>query len=385
MKSLAIKNTLIQGSKNILRRGMILLRNRTVPLWRLEGEGLAGPAVAVIAGMGQTVEILSRCLFPGEVRRTELGSFPAWRIESATDRLAADAELSIACAHRFYSGLVYQRNCLRIPDAVDLGLRVPENIEDLRASRHSLKQDIRLIRKHGLEMSVTHELADFEFFYNTIYLPYITGRHGELAVASNKAWLRERFRNGAVIWAVHQGERLSGVVIELGAGVLHFRALGALAGDPRVTKTGAVAALYLFAIQHARENGRSFIDFGSCKAYLNDGILQYKRKWGMELRPRLDNQWNTYLRWRAWNPTIAALLEDMAVIHQDGEKLRAVTALRLTEPAGQAEADRVRKALFMPGLDAMVIVNEAGWMEGVTPSSGILLRSGHPVAENLTI
>jgi len=97
----------------------------------------------------------------------------------------------------------------------------------------------------------------------------------------------------------------------------------------------------------------------------------------------LDNQWNTRLRWPAWNQTVAAFLEDTAVIHHECGKLWAVTALRLPGLAGQAAANRVPDAFSTAGLEAVVVVNEAGWEESVMPPRGMVLKSGSPAAGDL--
>jgi lipid II:glycine glycyltransferase (peptidoglycan interpeptide bridge formation enzyme) len=45
-------------------------------------------------------------------------------------------------------------------------------------------------------------------------------------------------------------------------------------------KKSMSAASYYFSIIWAKENGAKFLDFGTCRPFLNDGLFQYKKKWG---------------------------------------------------------------------------------------------------------
>jgi hypothetical protein len=210
---------------------------------------------------------------------------------------------------------------------------VPEEIDTLWQSNHSLKQDIRQVHRRGMQMSLSQTEADFDLLYRTMYLPFLAGRHGDMARPKDENWLRGSFLRGRMIWVVRDEEKLAGVVIEIARGALHFWAVATRDGDPGLMKEGALAALYLYAIQHARDQGCSYVDFGSCRAFLADGILRYKRKWGMEMRPRLDNQNVLMIRWPAWNDTVSAFLADASIVHEDGSGLKVVTAAGQSGPA----------------------------------------------------
>lgn len=239
------------------------------------------------------------------------------------------------------------------------------------------------MHRRGMQMSLSQTEADFDLFYRTMYLPFLAGRHGGLARPKDEDWLRSSFRRGKIIWVVQGEEKLAGVVIEVGHGALHFWAVATRDGDPGLMKEGALAALYLFAIQHARDQGCSYVDFGSCRAFLADGILRYKRKWGMEMRPKLDNQNVLLIRWPVWNETVSAFLADASIVHEDGPALRLVTAAGKSDPASQAEADRIYRSVFMPGISRFVIVNSAGWEEKVVPPGSTVLTDGLPSAAQL--
>ena len=49
-------------------------------------------------------------------------------------------------------------------------------------------------------------------------------------------------------------------------------------------KKGLGAASYYFLILWAKENSIKQIDFGTSRAFLNDGVSRFKRKWGTTIK-----------------------------------------------------------------------------------------------------
>ena len=360
-----------------------MVRNGLMPVARMEGATRNGRAAVLVAGSGHAADLLLRRLFPGGARSRDIAKVPVWRADSYIRKMASGADLTMICTDKLSDRLLFRSECLRVPDSIQVGLRTPEEIETLWRSNHSLQQDIRLVRSRGMEMSISREDADFEMFYRTMYLPFLTARHGDMARPRDKHWLHDQFLRGKIIWALREEERLAGVVVTVQDRVMHVLALATRHGDPGPMKGGAVSALYLYAIEHAREQGCSFIDFGISKGFLGDGILRYKRKWGMEIRPAPYNQSFVRIGWAAWNDTVAKFLEDAAVVHQNRDVLRVVTASVQVRPGSQADAARIHRSVFMPGIDRVVIVNSAGWEENIVAPVGTVLLGGRPGAAQL--
>jgi len=322
-------------------------------------------------------------LFSGEVHTTRLAAVPLWRLDSYLRKISREADLTMVCVDKLSAKLFFQPDCLRVPDAVNIGLKMPEEIETLWRLNHSVKQDIRQVRSRGMKMVLSQTEVDFDLFYRTMYLPFIAGRHGAMARPKNEGWLRASFLRGKIIWVVRGEEKLAGVVVEIAHGALHLWALGTRDGDASLMKQGALAAIYLYAIQHARDEGCCYVDFGSCRGFLADGILRYKKKWGMEMRPRIDNRKFILIRWPEWNDAVGEFLAGASVVHEDGPSLKVVTATGQAGVAGQADADRIHRSVFMPGIDRLAIVNAGGWEEEVVAPGLTVLMDGSPSAARL--
>jgi hypothetical protein len=103
----------------------------------------------------------------------------------------------------------------------------------------------------------------------------------------------------------------------------------------------------------------------------------------MELRAQGDNQSFLFVRWPQWNSSVAAFLENAAVVHQEGARLAVVAATGLGTEAGQDDAERVLHQVATDGLSSIVIVNESGWKEGVVVPPNVHLVAATPKASEL--
>ena len=63
-------------------------------------------------------------------------------------------------------------------------------------------------------------------------------------------------------------------------GTYYLHTIGWLHGDDQWLRRGVVTGLYWFSILRARELGLQRITFGAVAPYLEDGLLQFKGKWG---------------------------------------------------------------------------------------------------------
>jgi hypothetical protein len=172
-------------------------------------------------------------------------------------------------------------------------------------------------------------------------------------------------------------------VFEVTKDALSTRAYGTRDGYAGLTKKGTASALYFHAIRHAIQRGCPFLDLGGCRACLTDGVLHYKRKWGVHVRIRPGNPFYTLVRWAAWNPAVATFLTETPLLHQNGYSLTAITALSLEKMAAQADADKIYRTLHIPGVAEFVIVNAGGWSTDIVPPPSTVLIGGSPLPTQL--
>jgi hypothetical protein len=363
---------------------VLLARNIHIQLTQLRGTTRTGEAAVLVAGPDPWASDLARRLFKEAPQQSQVGMVPVWKVSSVLDKMGRDFDLVFARLDKLTARLFFPSNCLRVPEWVDTGRDLPNNPAVLLRSSESLTRDIRVARQNGLETSFSERPEDLEEFYRSMYVPFTRWRHGSMAWYANRQTLRHQLRRGGLIWLSCGGERVAGLVFEVTGRALGTRAYGTRAGYAGATKKGAASALYFHAIKHAISSGCEFLDLGGCHASLSDGLMLYKRKWGVGIRVRPGNQFYTLVRWPAWNRAVATFLADVPLLHQNGDRLIGVTATDLTSLATQADADRIYQKLQTPGMDRLIIVNAVGWSGNILPPPSAVLVSGAPLADQLT-
>jgi hypothetical protein len=368
---------------------VLLAQNLLVRLTRMEGVTRTGSARVLVAGADSWAYDLPLRLFSSRPDQSVIGTVPLWRLNSTLENMERDFDVVVAYVDRIAARLFFPPTYLRIPQWVDTGRALPDDPASLLRSSESLRQDIRVTRKKGFETSVSRRLDDFEEFYHSMYTPFIRARHGTAARLRNEITLRNCFRRGGLVWLARGSERLAGLVFERAEDTLGLRAYATRDDYAGLTKQGiprfvsAASTLYFHAISEAIQDGCHFLDFGGCRACLTDGLLFYKKKWGVRVHIRPANLFYTLIRWSAWNPAVATFLSDLPLLHQNGNRLTAITAMPLAQTATQADADKVYRALHVPGVDEFVMVNACGWAADIVPPPSTVLIGGSPLPAQL--
>ena len=376
-----------QPANRALRRwcypAVLTAKNHRVRLTRLEGESRSGKASILVAGPDPWAYDLPLRFFQGAPKRIEAGVVPVWQLDSALQRLGSGVDLVMARVDRLTARLFCHWSSLRVPEWVETGRAVPDDLDAFVRANHSLAQDIRLYRRCGLTVEISRSEDDLEEFYHALYLPFIRARHGVMAWPSNLESLRHILRRGGLIWLRDAGERIAALLFDSTSESLHISADGLRDGDLSLMKKGVVSALFYHAVRHAAERNCRFVDFGGCRACLSDGVLRYKRKWGVGLSIRPGNHYYTLINWSRWTPVVASFFRDVPVLHQEANQLVAITSASSPEPGTQAEAEKIHQTVWMPGIDKVVVIGDAGWPAGVVAPPSTVLVGGRPLAAQL--
>jgi hypothetical protein len=244
---------------------------------------------------------------------------------------------------------------------------------DLARGNHSLKVDLRIVKRGNFQAEVTRADADLAFFYESMYVPLMRRRHAQLAFIREPYWLRQRCRKGGILWISHAGKRIAAGLFERRGDVLHAWAEGVFDGDPAMLKQGAVAALYFHIIAYAGQMGCRYIDFGANRPCLGDGLLRYKRKWGVTFTEKPDNHHCFLVRWNEWNKAVATFFAEAPLLYRGHAGLSALTAVASSAAATEADATRAHRSFWARGLDRFCIVSDSGWQRNIRTPPGIRL------------
>lgn len=365
-------------------RYVLPFKNLRIPLVILRGSTRAdnNHGTLLIAGDEHGIEYMSHRFFEGEPQQELLGKVPLWTLARTLKHLRTSADLTIACTDRLSARIFFGADYLVVPKWVGSMLKVPEDPSKLTQKNHSLKEDLRIVRNNQLRPDFTQTTTDFELFYHTMYVPFIRKRHGKQAVVRSIKQLRRCFHQGGLICVRQSGKLIAGGIFQHRNQILRFIALGTTNGDSAPVKAGALAALYLFIINHAKELGCKFIDFGGCHPSLKDGLLRYKRKWGMKLIDKQNNYYDFLVHWIHFNSSVISFLSNTPLIFRDSRGLSGVYVIDSDKSATQTEAWKAYQSNWIPGLQRLYLIATSGWQEDIKGPAHTRLISLNPI-ENL--
>lgn len=314
------------------------------------------PITLVTAGAEPWVRFLTSRYFSSPPQREDVDRVAPWRLPAVLKRLGASADLAVALLDRAWSRPFFGRGFLVVPATLGSWGRVPDDPDRAVQANPQLESEMRRLRRNPLGAEVSHSEADFDAFYDSMYVPCMRSRHGEFAFIQPRRRLRRAFRHGGIVWVRRGPERIAGGVFEQQQDVLRLSASAIAGGDAASMRSGASAALYFHRIRHAHARGCTRIDFGGSPPILGDGLLRYKRKWGARLSADPESRSDYLLWWQRPNEHVLDFLAHTPVIFRHRHQLAAVTAL---DPASADEGRKAAETLrssWMPGLRRLVVM-----------------------------
>lgn len=308
----------------------LLWAQRSVPIGVLRGVTKRNrrPLRVVVAGEPPRSDLLPLEMFAEPPQREALGSAPVWSLPRALRALDAAGDVLFAKVSRTATPLFGERDWLLVPASPVVMLDPQVDLKALQKAKSSVRSDIRLIERTGFEPEVTRAPEDCTAFAQDMHIPYMRNRHDALALVHSAAQLRRMVRqSGGIVWARRDGDRVAGCVFQARGDLLRLFAFGVRDGDWSLVKAGALAALYVFTLRYAREQGFRRVELGGAGPRLNGSLLQSKLKWGGWIDFTLSSDYHYLFRWPRPDDVTLDILADMPLIARRAGQPVAVTAL----------------------------------------------------------
>jgi Acetyltransferase (GNAT) domain len=144
----------------------------------------------------------------------------------------------------------------------------------------SLLANLAKLRKQKFTLVQGAGSDDWDEFYTTMVEPQAQARHGATAWVPSAAFLNAVARRGVLHFVVEEGVRVAGICSIAHGDTLWFPLMGVRAGSPELLQRGAGVAALALPIEWARAHNFRRVDLGRTGSFVNDGLQQYKRKWG---------------------------------------------------------------------------------------------------------
>ncbi|MGB8953246.1 MAG: hypothetical protein WCC06_11355 [Candidatus Aminicenantales bacterium] len=318
-------------------------------------------------GGGRELLYLLNLMYSEVKSKNRLGSVFFWRIHSYSRRKNLQADMIFTNSDIFFMKSLARKGFLSIPEWVsfklDLSLSIPEIWK--RTQYKGLKDDLRKIRKYHYSYEMTHDRDTFNYFYRRMYLPYIKKRFQIINFFTGYHLSKLSFEKGGLLLAKRGNEFVSGIIIVPNKDKTKTHVLGVKEGKFEYVKQGALSALYYSSCLWAKDNGYRWMDFGECRSFLRDGLLNYKKKWKMEVEKSRHFQTIFGLKICHLSQEVRSFLSYNPFIFLHQAKLKGMFPVQQNHPLSVEEIRLILKNYFIRGLDGLVILS----MKGFTPQT----------------
>jgi hypothetical protein len=324
----------------------------------------SGRALSLVTcGREEALPYVLTLAFSEVKRREGLGRMRLRDMPLRLERLGERADMVVVHGD---SGLVRplgRCGFFLLPEWVEMTLDLGRPLEetwDLPGNK-TLRENLRRIRKFGYTFEVTTNPNRFRDFYREMYLPFIPVKFGAATNLVGPRKMRLFFDNGVLLLVSRDGQPVAGNVITVSRGVAESLIIGLRHGDPVLRRQSALAASYYFTMLWAKGLGLRRVDFGGCRPFLQDGLVYYKKRWGMEIGGVGPSR-NVYgLRPLRLTPAVGDFLAANPFLHLDGPRLRGLVLSQADRPLSPAALGALVRTVFVPGLHDLTVVAPAGF------------------------
>jgi len=327
--------------------------------WVLEGAERTGgePIRVLFVGQVENCNYLARVVFADgsiAVRPRRIWKHRAWQLLAASDSVYG---LIFIQTLEMPPDYAYRRECYAIPSWVAGELDVAHALLTPRTST-SVKRDVRHVRSSRFAYRTTHDPRAIERFFLDMYLPYIRRTHGDGAVVATLDEFKREADKGAELLLVDQdGKSVAGVLLGLDDPArMEALELGVLGADRGLVKAGALAAIYYFSLLFAANRGFSRLFLGGARPFLNDGPLQYKKKWGLRITGRLRTMPDVWVfRPYPASTAVQSFLRNNPFVFERDNACRAAVFVGADEVLSEESIEHLRKAHDLPGIAGITV------------------------------
>lgn len=189
-----------------------------------------------------------------------------------------EADMIVAEVHRWMAPRFRRAGWVTVPSSVrwhgNVGTVPPQE------PSRSLLANLAKIRRHGFSLVQATEPGDWAEFYETMVEPQARARHGANLWLPSPVFRRKLAERGTLHLVVENGVRVAGACTIPNGDTAWFPLIGVRDGDPELLQRGAGVAALALPLEWARKQNFRRFDLGRTGPFLNDGLQQYKRKWG---------------------------------------------------------------------------------------------------------
>lgn len=263
-----------------MRRLMFLARHAMLPLYMVDGEFEGEQLRALVADDGSTLDYVCEGLFPKGMRISRNGTINAFR---ATSLKNSSADIVVVGTNQLFAGIYARHGFYVVPKWIRAFIPLTDHPDQMISRfNRSARRDIKYAKDSGFVCETVTDAGWIDHFYYDIYKPYILGRFSTANISPYKE-VRNDYLKGAGLVIKADGEPVACAIVYKEGSIMRTPYLGLVAGKDNPASKGVTGAIYYHAMLQAYSWGCTGVNFGHNRAFLSDGVLRYKLKWGMDI------------------------------------------------------------------------------------------------------
>ena len=230
--------------------------------------------------------------------------------------------------------------------------------DQIRKRFHDKKRQLsnNLIQRNTFTHKISNDPKDFDFFYQSMFLPHIQKKYQELSHLDEYEEMKEHFSNGFLLFVMDGDKAVAGALCIVRNSTLIFRRTGVLEGNEDYIKKGAQLALYHFNILYAHEHGLQRVDTMKSRPFFTDGVYRTKREWGATVYPDDGSlNWVYYFNPR-FSEKMVSCLENIPTIGWTKEGLKGIVGLNADVESMDAVNKDLMRKFYAPGLEGLLLL-----------------------------
>ena len=205
------------------------------------------------------------------------GMIPVWKVHNHLNINKVLYDMAIVEMNNLTKIFARRNTGFLIPRWFEMQIDNKDGIIKVR------KKDIkRRIRKYSLTFKKDFSKSDIKFFYERMFIPFISKRHGDNAVLCDYAYFLNKFKKkgSRLNFILKDGKPIAGSFTELIGKTLRLTGVGIIDGREDILKMGVIGAIYYFEMLHANEEGVKSINVGGTSPILTEGLTKFKLSLG---------------------------------------------------------------------------------------------------------
>lgn len=332
--------------------------------WVMSGNelGTQKPLSILYYGTKNKKNYLASLAFGASPDEAYLGKRWLWQIRREANR--SHCGIAVVEVWKHFRKLVSGQNAFFVPQMIDLTVQIPPGISEMLTGKPrssltigntSLKSDLNKIKRNAFSFRIAKDTTLWRDFYENMHVPFIGRVHGNIATFEPyEIWVSQlKSEELELLHVLKSGVPIAGVLLRTTKGKAALVTLGVKDGKADYVAAGAIHALFYFSFCYLQGMGNTEASLGGCRAFLQDPVMAYKRKW----HPRVSapRESGFLIRALSTEEGVRGFLINNPFVYCEGKKLKAAIFAEGEQSSIRETRARLHVNTLPEGLSQVVV------------------------------